>query len=88
MGDGSCGTYEKKYSWEINNQDKELLNKLMDYGKIALNIDFELLDTMESSDVYKLVPTKTIKDLTVKYRKMFYTNDKYKLFQMRYSIPL
>ena len=83
MGDGTSGIYDsghgKKYSWTIYNQDKNLLNKLMDYGKVVLNIDFELLDTMESPNLYKLVPTEQIKDLAVKYRKMFYTNDKYKI---------
>ena len=85
MSNGNIGVYDlgydkkRKYSWTIYNQDKNLLNKLMDYGKVVLNIDFELLDTMEYPNLYKLVPTEQIKDLAVKYRKMFYTNDKYKI---------
>ena len=82
--DGSCGSYETKYgeknSWAINNQDYELLEKSK---KILEKIEpqfkeFKILETMESSHVYKLVPVQGhnkasyVKSLVLKYRNLMY----------------
>ena len=79
FADGSCGKYITKhgikYSWAINNLDKDLLKKCKSMFK---ENELKILDTVLSSGVYKLVPTKTIKSLVTKYRKMFYNKDKYK----------
>lgn len=60
--DGYCNiynseNYEKKYNWELNNSDNDLLLKVQ--------------------NINKLVPTKKIKDIIIKYRSQFY-NNKYK----------
>jgi DNA polymerase elongation subunit (family B) len=84
--DGSCGTYQtnsgEKNTWAINNQDYKLLEKTK---KILEEIEphfksFNILETMESSNVYKLVPFQGgtsnshyhIKNLVLKYRNLMY----------------
>lgn len=83
VADGSCGKYKYpsgvKYSWAINNQN-------LDYLKIAkqrleeIYVDkkFKILETMESSNVYKLIPIGGLKDITLKYRNLFYNKENYK----------
>jgi DNA polymerase elongation subunit (family B) len=74
LADGSCDTYtydtKTKSSWAINKADKILL------GKAAEHLPFEtkILDTLESSGVYKLVPVGDIRGATTRYRKLFYNN--------------
>lgn len=85
MGDGSSDRYEFKsntrkkgtdikYSWAINNQDLDRLN----HAKELLEqiepeeMRFKILDTMESSGVYKLVPTGSLRYMAVKYRVFMY----------------
>ena len=79
--DGSCGVYEcpsgQKSSWAINNQDLEMLNKAKEcLEQVYPNLQFVILDTMKSSNVYKLVPKGgkygDIIALIKKYRKLFY----------------
>jgi hypothetical protein len=65
VGDGSCGSYHcpsgRKSTWSINNQDLDLLAKCKtiletmypDYG-------FVIMDTFQSSGVYKLSPRGAI----------------------------
>ncbi len=76
--DGSCGKYigpnNIKYSWAINNQNLEYLNKAKNELMAVYGIEFKILNTMKSSHVYKLVPKGIIKDITLKYRKLFYSN--------------
>lgn len=83
FGDGSCGKYNTqygiKYSWALNNQDKKLLEKLQLYLKNTCDIESKILETMKSSNVYKLVPIGNIKDITMKFRELFYNKDKYKI---------
>ena len=87
-GDGSCGDYEcpsgSKCSWALNNADmtmlefyKGLLEEV--YPHLAWNI----LPTLESSGVYKLVPRSRgvygdIKRFVVAYRASMYTSNKEK----------
>jgi len=79
MGDGSCGKYNcksgLKYSWALNNNNLERLNKYKDILEKVEPIEFEILDTLESSGVYKLVPYGAIKYMVDKYRPLMYYND-------------
>jgi DNA polymerase elongation subunit (family B) len=84
FGDGSCGKYNCKsgikYSWGLNQKDldfclilKELLEEI--YGK-----EFKILDTIKSSNVYKIVPScGEIKIFVDEYRNKFYNLSKYKI---------
>lgn len=84
MGDGNCGTYDTKwgreYSWALNNADisllKELQTKLL---KIYPNDEFKIVDTIESSGVYKLVPSGNIKPYVDMYHEKFYDKDNHKI---------
>lgn len=86
-GDGSCGEYTcssgKKCSWAINNQNMNYLNQLLEYLAIVEpHFKFKLLDTLDSSGVYKLVATGKVALLVRKYRKLFYDKRKYKIVPM------
>lgn len=77
VGDGSCGTYEcpsgKKSSWAINNKDIELLNKCKTIlEKMYTSYEFVIMDTLESSGVYKLSPRGNIIELVKSWRQMCY----------------
>ena len=83
-GDGSCGMYNclsgKKYSWALNNQNKKILNMCKNYLSEVYNFnDFEILETMKSSSVYKLVPKGSIKKMVNIFRPVFYDEIKYKI---------
>jgi hypothetical protein len=61
VGDGSAGIYDcpsgLKATWAINNKDLTLLTKCKEYcEKIHPGYEFVIMDTLESSDVYKLSP--------------------------------
>ena len=83
VGDGSCGVYNTKYgikySWAINNTDLNLLSTCKDILEKTENMTFKILNTMHSSNVYKLVPScngyNSIKYLTLKYREHCYLNN-------------
>jgi len=84
-GDGSCGYYNcesgKKASWAINNLNLDFLNNAKHILEMRYpHLKFIILDTVESSGVYKLVPNgKGIKKLVLEWRKLFYDPDtKYK----------
>jgi hypothetical protein len=86
FGDGSCGSYDcdsgHKKSWAINNSNLQFLEKARKY-LLAIepsNVvsDFKVLDTLASSDVYKLVPVGSIKYMVEKYCSLFYDKDDYK----------
>ncbi|MBA7709507.1 hypothetical protein ES703_118425 [subsurface metagenome] len=83
--DGSCGKYDSrwsyKYSWAINNQNKILLRKainILDSVERNNDLEFKILDTIESSSVYKLVPKGSIKFMVEKYRPLFYDRFRFK----------
>jgi len=85
FGDGSCGRYEPacgvKNSWAVNNSNLDYLHRTMDYLKMVEPsevVTFKILDTMESSNVYKLVPVGSLEYMVQKYRPLFYDKDKYK----------
>jgi DNA polymerase elongation subunit (family B) len=73
LADGSCDRYEVpsggiKYTWAINKADKALLNKAAQH----LPFETKILDTLESSGVYKLAPVGDIKTPVERYRALFY----------------
>ena len=84
-GDGSCNKYiyeppqYSKYSWALNNKDLEYCVILQSLLYEIYGIEFEILDTIDSSNVYKIVPTKSIKKYVEEYRPIFYNKDKYKI---------
>jgi len=78
VGDGSCGSYDcpsgAKSTWAINNKDLNLLEKCKEYcEKIHTGYDFVIMNTLESSGVYKLSPRRgSVVDLVRKYRATCY----------------
>ena len=83
FAEGSCGKYDcpsgVKSSWAINNQDTIVLEKCkIILNKVEADCVFKILDTLESSAVYKLVPTGKVSKIVQKYRDLFYDNRKYK----------
>jgi len=79
-GDGSTGTYDcfsgRKTSWAINNADMTLLLK---YKYLCEHVYHDytwiILDTIDSSNVYKLVPQGNITRLSMYYRLTMYNNN-------------
>ena len=86
LGDGSCCEYRSpsglKYSWAINNQSLNRLNRAKDILNKIEDMEFKILDTMESSHVYKLVPKGCLRYMVHKYRKFMYDEIKNKRVPM------
>jgi len=86
FGDGSCGSYScasgKKNSWALNNASDDILEKYLNYCRIAYpQLEWDILDTMESSGVYKICPKSDkyggIAEFVREYRsKMYYEKAK------------
>jgi DNA polymerase elongation subunit (family B) len=78
VGDGSCVSYDcpsgQKSTWAINNKDLKLLEKCKVYcERIHTGYDFVIMDTLESSGVYKLSPRGgSVIDLVKLYREKCY----------------
>jgi len=80
VGDGSCGSYKFKdgikYSWTINNKDISLLEKCKNILERIEGIPFKIINTIKSSNVYKLIPHSggynSIKNIVLKYREKCY----------------
>jgi hypothetical protein len=82
FGDGSCGNYDcpsgKKSSWGLNNASVELLDKYLNLCNIVYpQFEWNILDTIESSGVYKICPKTNqyggIANFVREYRsKMYY----------------
>jgi DNA polymerase elongation subunit (family B) len=74
LADGSADTYVTatglKSTWGINKADIALLQKAAEH----LPFETKILNTIESSGVYKLVPVGNIRDPTTKYRNLFYNS--------------
>ncbi len=84
--DGSAGIYDTKwgykYSWAINNQDRELLTRsleILNQIEAKNGLEFKIIDTIESSAVYKLIPTGGLKEITERYRSLFYNKNSQKI---------
>lgn len=93
FADGSCGSYQlksgMKHSWAISKKDNILLERCANILRICEpNLDFKILDTVNSTHANKLVPyinyeiekesRGTIKAYVEKYRSLFYDDRKYK----------
>lgn len=78
VADGSSDIYETNYgskaTWAINKADKDLLN----LAKEKCPFETKILNTLESSGVYKLVPVGNIIDPAKRYRKLFYNSHREK----------
>ncbi len=78
LADGSADNYITnngiKSTWAINKADIELLKKASSY----LPFPSKILDTIDSSGVYKLVPIGDIRTPTTQYRELFYNNSREK----------
>lgn len=82
-GDGSCGYYDcvsgKKASWALNNTNLDFLNRAKKELEAFYPFKFVILDTLESSGVYKLVPKGYgIRSLVEEWREYFYSSRKQK----------
>lgn len=84
FAEGSCRIYNcnygKKCIWTCSNQDISILEKVGNIlTKYEKNNTFIILDTMKSSNTYKLSVFGKVKKLVEKWRKMFYDKDKNKI---------
>jgi hypothetical protein len=78
---GTWGVLEKaKTSWVIYNQDYRLLERCKNILNKIEKEDFKISKYYNSSRVFHLIPTKSIINISKKYRDMFYDNRKYKKF--------
>jgi len=83
FGDGSCGKYicktGTKSSWALNNASLILLDEYLKLCQtIYPELNWKIMDTIESSGVYKLGPNSNhygqITDFVSKYREKMYFN--------------
>jgi hypothetical protein len=75
FGDGSCGHYDGKYTWALNNSNMEYLEEM----KRLCPFETTIYDTIKSSGVYKLNAVGDVKSVSVKYRSLFYNEHKEKI---------
>lgn len=86
FGDGSCEKYNCESgieaTWAINNSNLDYLNRARDYLLLTepkeVVSNFKILDTIDSSAVYKLSPVGSAKYMVEKYRELFYDKDNFK----------
>jgi DNA polymerase elongation subunit (family B) len=90
VGDGSCGSYQcpsgRKSTWCINNQDLDLLARC----KIILETmypeyNFIIMDTLQSSGVYKLSPRGNIVKIASEWREWCYDGQAKKIPEFVFS---
>ena len=77
VGDGSCGHYQcpsgSKATWAINNQNLDLLNNCKEILEVVYpDYKFVIMDTLESSGVYKLSPRGDVVNLVKTWRALCY----------------
>ena len=80
MSDGSSSIYDTKwgakYSWKISKRDLDLLKDVLKKLKRVYPSEiFKIVNSLKSSKVYNIYPSKIIKDLAVEYSKKFYSRD-------------
>jgi DNA polymerase elongation subunit (family B) len=75
FGDGSCGHYDGKYTWALNNSNMKYLEEM----KSLCPFETRVYDTIESSGVYKLNAVGDVKSISTKYRSLFYNQHKEKV---------
>lgn len=74
-GDGSCGHYDGKYTWALNNSNLDYLYEMQG----LCPFDTKIYDTLESSGVYKMNALGNVKALSLRYRELFYNKHKEKI---------
>jgi len=81
FGDGSCGNYEcpsgQKASWALNNASMDMINKYLELcKKVYIHLDWYIVQCLESSGVYKIVPKSkkygSLTDFIKNYRTKLY----------------
>ncbi len=77
--DGSICASGNKYSWALYNKNYEYCEGLKMMLESVYNNKFKILDTFQSSGVYKIVPIGGIKQYVEEYRQQFYNHKKYKI---------
>ena len=92
LADGTSGKYNTNYSWNLSNQDLDLLQECLEYCKELYPTDFKIIDCMRSSRVYRIVPKGNIKIMAQMFDK-YYTNNKekyipYKILNKDYNYKL
>ena len=75
FGDGSCGEYNGKYTWAINNSN---MNYLLQIQELC-PFETKIYDTIKSSGVYKLNALGDVKQVSKRYRELFYNSHKQKV---------
>src|SRR6056300_803996 len=75
FGDGSCGKYDSKYTWALNNANIQFLKQMAD----LCPFETRMYDTIKSSGVYKLNAVGDVKSVCLKYRALFYNSHKEKI---------
>ena len=81
LRDGSCEKYggEQKSTWELNSSDLNLCENLKNKLENIYGTIFNILDTITSSGVYKVVPDcEDIKNYIDEYHDIFYDSHKNK----------
>ena len=74
-GDGSCGTYNNKHTWALNNSNLDYLYEMQG----LCPFDTRIYDTLDSSGVYKLNAVGNVKNISQRYRDLFYNSQKEKI---------
>jgi DNA polymerase delta subunit 1 len=90
VGDGSCGAYQsasgRKSTWCINNQDLNLLNKCKKIlESMYPDFGFVVMDTLESSGVYKLSPRGNLVKFVAEWRGWCYDGQAKKVPEFVFS---
>src|SRR5210317_908604 len=75
FGDGSCGHYDGKYTWALNNSNMKYLEEMSELCPFETRV----YDTIQSSGVYKLNAVGDVKSISVRYRSLFYNEHKEKV---------
>jgi DNA polymerase elongation subunit (family B) len=75
FGDGSCGHYGEKHTWTLNNSNLDFLIEMQNLCPFETSV----YDTIKSSGVYKLNAKGDVKDISVRYRSLFYNTHKEKV---------
>jgi DNA polymerase elongation subunit (family B) len=80
VGDGSCGPYTassgSNHSWALHDADYTMLDRYRKECEAVFGHPFEILDTLKTSGVYKLVPhCGDLETLSLRFREMCYGPD-------------
>jgi DNA polymerase elongation subunit (family B) len=74
-GDGSCGSYNGKNTWALNNSNLDYLYEMQG----LCPFETKIYDTLDSSGVYKLNAVGNVKNISQRYGNLFYNTYKEKI---------